>query len=315
MGTDIRIALTLFTVLSPAGAIAFIALALQILRRSKRDNTVVQLEHYLVAPLAVCMVGLIASATHLGTPANALYVIKGWGRSPLSNEVVAAAGFLFLAGSYWLYSFSAKHHVPRLVARIWLGLTCASAVWLVSMISVVYAIPTIPTWHNTLVPFGLWAVALCTGPQLAIAAFALAGATVSRGWLLTLLAVSALATVAGTVVFCLQNTALYTLHNAYGSAAALVPWYPWCIAGWAIFGLLGLAITGRGVFHLKKGRKPPASIPDSHSAAASSSNPSSNPAAPIAKLLRPALVGAILSMIAAACIRIPFYAMHITIGL
>lgn len=46
-----------------------------------------RLAHATVIPLLVSMVGLVASATHLGTPANALYVLTGVGRSPLSNEV------------------------------------------------------------------------------------------------------------------------------------------------------------------------------------------------------------------------------------
>ena len=44
------------------------------------------------------MVGLVASATHLGNPANALYVFLGVGRSPLSTEVFCAVVFLALGG-------------------------------------------------------------------------------------------------------------------------------------------------------------------------------------------------------------------------
>lgn len=54
------------------------------------------------------MVGLVASATHLGNPANALYVFVGVGRSPLSTEVFCAVVFLALAGVYWLYSFAER---------------------------------------------------------------------------------------------------------------------------------------------------------------------------------------------------------------
>jgi DMSO reductase anchor subunit len=176
------------------------------------------------------------------------------------------------------------------------------------MISVVYAIPTIPTWYNTLVPFGLWAVALCVGPQLAIAAFALAGVDISRSWLLTLLAISALAIVAGTVIFCLQNDALSTLHDAYGPVVVLVPWYPWCITGWAAFGLLGLAISGRGVHRFKM------PLSSARIGRAITESPTA-PVAPIARLMRSALVGTTLSIAAATCVRIPFYAMHITVGL
>ena len=66
------------------------------------------------------MVGLVASATHLGNPANALYVFLGVGRSPLSTEVFCAVVFLALAGLYWLYNF-VEHPKPQL-QRAWLVL-------------------------------------------------------------------------------------------------------------------------------------------------------------------------------------------------
>ena len=48
----------------------------------------------LLIPFLVTLVGLVASATHLGNPDNALYVFSRVGASPLSNEVCAAVLFL-----------------------------------------------------------------------------------------------------------------------------------------------------------------------------------------------------------------------------
>jgi anaerobic dimethyl sulfoxide reductase subunit C (anchor subunit) len=155
--------------------VAFVCLAVLVMWKGERSDGAEHLEHWLIAPLAVCMVGLVASATHLGTPGNALYVFAGWGRSPLSNEVMSALGFLVLAGLYWLASFSRKKP-PVAVCRVWLFLACVTALWLVSMISIVYAIPTIPPWNSELVPYGLWCMALSSGPLLAIATCACARA-------------------------------------------------------------------------------------------------------------------------------------------
>ena len=83
--------LAVFTALAPAGAVAFACLAAFLLvnRSQSRDWRDV-LAHLLFIPLAIAWAGFIASATHLGTPANALHAINGLGRSPLSNEVVSA---------------------------------------------------------------------------------------------------------------------------------------------------------------------------------------------------------------------------------
>ncbi|MFR1640267.1 MAG: DmsC/YnfH family molybdoenzyme membrane anchor subunit [Eggerthellaceae bacterium] len=56
-----------------------------------------------VSPFPRRVDGGPAASTHLGNPANALFVFLGVGRSPLSNEVFCAVVFLPLAGVYWLY--------------------------------------------------------------------------------------------------------------------------------------------------------------------------------------------------------------------
>lgn len=134
--------LALFTTLAPAGTIAFIALALA--RLLERDHeAAVRIDRLAALPFSVVLVGFIASATHLGTPANALHVFSGVGRSPLSNEVLAAVAFLFLAGSYWMAAF--KQHFPDSVAKPWLVLACAAGAALVACTSLAYAMDTVPT--------------------------------------------------------------------------------------------------------------------------------------------------------------------------
>ena len=90
-----EITLVLFTTIAPAGVMGYLTMALAIVL-SRDEERAAAISRYLVVPLVLAISGLIASATHLGTPANALYVITGIGRSPLSNEVVAAVAFLVM---------------------------------------------------------------------------------------------------------------------------------------------------------------------------------------------------------------------------
>ena len=97
-----EITLVLFTTLAPSGVLGFSIMA-GALAFGRFDRDVrSRINQFLCIPLMISMVGLIASATHLGNPANALYVFMGVGRSPLSTEVFCAVIFLFLAGVYWL---------------------------------------------------------------------------------------------------------------------------------------------------------------------------------------------------------------------
>ena len=101
-----EITLVLFTTLAPSGVVAFICMGLPVLGRGASVVLRQRLNVFLGLPLVVAMVGLVASATHLGNPANALYVFLGVGRSPLSTEVFCAVVFLALAGLYWPVSYT-----------------------------------------------------------------------------------------------------------------------------------------------------------------------------------------------------------------
>ncbi|MCL1796941.1 MAG: dimethyl sulfoxide reductase anchor subunit [Eggerthellaceae bacterium] len=294
MGVDIRIALTLFTVLAPAGALAYLFMALRIFIQPKRNEKTELLEHFLMVPLGVSILGLISSATHLGTPANSLYVLMGWGRSPLSNEVTVAVIFLMLTGMYWLYSFVRSKRLPWLVVRFWLISNCLAALWLVTMISVVYAIPTIPTWNSALVPLELWVLALSTGPLLAAAILSFMTPKAPRSYLLALLGISACAIVASLIVFSMKNVELNAISNAWGSAHDLVPWYPLSIVTWAVLGVFGLLFIAVSVLREQKDK---------------------SGAGFDKKTALFSFGGIALVFAGAILIRIPFYMMHLTVGL
>lgn len=120
----------------------------------------------------VSMVGLVASATHLGNPANALYVFVGVGRSPLSTEVFCAVVFLALAGVYWLYSFAERPR--RGLQRGWMGALIVASGAFVTSVAFAYAADTIVSWDTWHVPANLWLNALVGGPLLALLGLRLA---------------------------------------------------------------------------------------------------------------------------------------------
>lgn len=106
-----EITLVLFTTLAPTGAMACVIMAAVLVFSPLGESERTRVNRALCIPLIAAMVGLIASATHLGSPANALYVLLGVGRSPLSNEVFCAGLFLASCGLYWLFCFTEKQYV------------------------------------------------------------------------------------------------------------------------------------------------------------------------------------------------------------
>lgn len=156
-----EITLVLFTSIAPAGVVGFIMMAWVAFSTTDKARADAASRH-LVIPLALAITGLIASATHLGTPANALYVISGIGRSPLSNEVVAAVAFLAIGGVYWIASF--RDDMPKLVRRIWLAAASIAGVAFVTFIALAYSVSSVPTWNLPIAPLTLWLCGLSSGP-------------------------------------------------------------------------------------------------------------------------------------------------------
>jgi anaerobic dimethyl sulfoxide reductase subunit C (anchor subunit) len=206
--------------------------------------------------------------------------------------VVAALGFLLLAGLYWLLSFSTRF--PPLLAKVWLIITCVAALWFVSMISVVYAIPTIPIWDNPLVPLSLWLLAFSTGPLLGIVSLRLSRVEVSRFYPLVLLGLSAVAYACVLVVSFIQNGELTQVRDSFGFASEVIPWYHWCILAYGLLGAVGLVISA---FAMRRARR-------------AETTPESRWRCTVFNT-----TGLLLMLAGTATIRVAFYAMHITVGL
>ncbi len=235
-----EITLVLFTALAPSGAVA-IALVAGVLALARLgDQCRARMDVLLCVPLVITMVGLVASATHLGNPGNALYVLMGVGRSPLSNEVFSAVLFLGLTGVYWLYSFSLRPN--RALQRAWLAAVIVCAAAFVFFVGQAYSAETVITWNTPFGPAGIALTALLGGPLLALATLRLAGWEPAAGRFgAALVAVSALALAGGVACFVMQGAAVLGLGNHIASVEELVPCYWPLVVAFAALGAAGVA--------------------------------------------------------------------------
>lgn len=276
--------LAIFTALAPAGAVAFACVAAFLLaRRDDLSGARERLGHALFMPIAIAWIGFIASATHLGTPANALHAISGLGRSPLSNEVVAAVAFLFFSGMAWMYSYR-----ERIVPSVWSGLLVAGIVSAVMMLyhtSLAYSIATVPTWDTWLTPANLCMTALLSGPSLAALVLQISRSSAGR-WPYALIAVSAAALIVGTILLVCHMGFLETVSNNVANAASLVPEYGWFIAVHAVLSTCGLAFQLHGL-----------RLPVSRMRGIAFSS-----------------IGCAVVVMAALLVRFPFYAAYLSVG-
>lgn len=253
LGTALEeMTLVLFTTLAPSGAMACIAVAGVLLFGRMGEAERLRIDRALCIPLVVTMVGLVASATHLGSPANALYVFAGVGRSPLSNEVFAAVLFLAVCGLYWLFCFTERPYVRA--QRTWCAFIVFFGAVFVSAIAKAYDAPTVATWSTSFVPANIWLSACAGGPMLALLALRCARAVCVHRWAGKVLpATSALFLIANTACLMLQNEGLTGIWNGYGVASDLVPWYGGMIVAYALAGAASVAVVA---WPLRKGDVP-----------------------------------------------------------
>ena len=208
-GTAVHeIELVLFTTLGPSGALAFALLVARAVLLGEAPGRR-PIEKSLGVTLVVVIVGLVASATHLGTPSNALYVLTRVGASPLSNEMAALVFFLGLGATYWLYSFALRPR--REVQGVLAALSCAAAVLFVASVGLAYSADTIVTWSTPGAMGSLWLTSLVGGPVLALNVEAV-----------TLLASRSCSTGAGTVAISTWRTIMLLGASVVALLASVV---------------------------------------------------------------------------------------------
>ncbi|WP_241159516.1 DmsC/YnfH family molybdoenzyme membrane anchor subunit [Adlercreutzia sp. ZJ176] len=307
-----EITLVLFTTVGPAGAVGFVVMALSALVRdvmgrkgaasvgvnassatgmNEHAATAVvpdafsRISRYLVIPLALAITGLVASATHLGTPANALFVLAGVGRSPLSNEVVAAVVFLALGGSFWIASFYEKLR-PR-AARAWLSVSIAAALAFVGFVAAAYSVETVPTWNMAYGPATLWLGGVSSGVMVGLFGIAVSKVSFKGSFERVCVLIAATCVLAEVVVLVAENAALSGVSTTAQEASALVPWLPAVIGVFAVLNACGVALAFRAAAGGRTLRE------------------------------RTSLAGAAAACALVACfaVRFSFYAMYMTVGL
>ena len=286
-----EITLVLFPTLAPAGAMALLLMGLPILSGRASWAEVRRISTYLCLPLIVAMVGLVASATHLGSPANALYVFAAVG----SNEVLCAVVFLMLGGLYWLYSFR-RAPSPRLL-RLWIGAIDLAALAFIASVGLAYSARTIISWNLWEVPAAIAANALMGGPLVALAGYA-AGrcASLTNRRARHLIALAAIALTANVAVYGLQGVDLGNMGNAVASATDLVPAYGAAVAAFSLLGAAGIVVAWRTTRDLPTDGTPPAD-------------------AGRFRLVGRLCAAAVLSLAAIFVMRFCFYLAHLTVGL
>ncbi|MCR2034869.1 dimethyl sulfoxide reductase anchor subunit family protein [Adlercreutzia mucosicola] len=286
MPTGFHIQLLLFTALSPAGAVAFILVAMRILSAPRDAPWLFRLQRSLLIPIALCMLGLVIAATHLGTPRNALYVLLGVGRSPLSNEMAAILAFLSLAWLFWLSL--ATRRLPLNVGKAWLSITCVAACVMIYAVSVAYSIPTVPVWNLPISPALCWFSALVLGAPLALLTLNVARAPLPRPAARAIVGIQILGAMAELGAMALLHRSLAPVSSALVNADALVPHFWWFVSAFAILSGLSIALALR----------------------AQAPRISEQP-----RTARRRLAAATaLAAGAVVCVRVPFYVLSLTVG-
>ena len=236
-----EITLALFTSLAPASALAFVFMELPLLGGALEPHRRTRLNKALSLPLVLCMAGLIASATHLGNPANALYVARGIGRSPLSNEVSAAVVFLACAAVVWLLGFSLKDRGGLQRTLMLLAIPLAAA--FIGMSALSYSVETIAAWNTPYTPASIAVGAFVLSPAIASVGFAAAGGdrlAAKSG--VPLVAVSAAAAIVLFAVYALQGVSLEHLGNFMYAAVDVVPHYGLMLAVYGALSTAGVVV-------------------------------------------------------------------------
>lgn len=297
-----EITLVLFTTLAPSGALAFLLMGLPVLSGAASSDERARINKFLSIPLVVSMIGLVASATHLGSPANALYVFSAVGSSPLSNEVFFAVIFLMLAGLYWLYSFSQQPN-ERLM-RLWILCIDIAALAFIVAVGFAYSSRTVPSWNLWQVPLGIAANALLGGPLLVLASYAVGNcASLNRARGRAMIALAAIAFLANLLIYGSQMAVSLPMENSLTSVAELVPAYELALAAFAVLAAAAIALAALAVRKL-----PGRSLPASESTE-TSAEPQSQ------RLLAQLLPAALLCLAAIFIMRFCFYMSHLTVGL
>ena len=165
-------------------------------------------------------IGFIASVMHLGSPLRAFNSLNRIGASGLSNEIAAGSIFFAVGGLWWLVAVIGK--MPQALGKLWLLVSMALGIIFVWMMTCVYQIDTVPTWHNGYTTLAFFLTVLLSGPILAATILRAARVTFNTTPF-AIISILALIACAGLIV--LQGLSLASIHSSVQQASALVPDY------------------------------------------------------------------------------------------
>lgn len=237
-----EVTLVCFTTLGPSSVLAFLLMLAVWARPDAGCDERALVRKLLWVPLALCMLSLIASATHLGSAENALYVLTHVGSSPLSNEVLASVAFLALAALFWILGFTTDEHLA--LARVHAVLTALAGLVAIAAISYAYNVATIVTWSQPCVPASIAASAGVAGPLIALAALRPGRPEPhSTRYTRALAVLFTLASCVWLALCAVYGAQLATLGNSLYAATDLVPMYWPCWAMAAVLLLTAFALA------------------------------------------------------------------------
>ena len=241
-----EVTLVLFTTLAPSGAVAY-AIMGAAGAMGAWPTSGKRVSRALLIPFLVTLVGLVASATHLGNPDNAFVRVLPRGAQALCRtRCFAAVLFLSASGLHWLYQF-AEHARPRVLNALMGAAILASFAFVPRWRSPMPA-ATVVTWDTPFVPVALCLNALVGGPVLAVAGLRLAQwepLEGKAGWALLALSLAALVVNAG--VYVAQGASVLPLRNYLVSAEQLVPTYGAMVIAFCVLAAAGLAVDAAGL--------------------------------------------------------------------
>ena len=291
MSSAFHLQLLLFTVLGPSGAVGFVIASLFAIFAPKKASWAFRLQRCLLIPIAVCMVGLVIAATHLGTPRNALYVLLGAGRSPLSNEMVATLLFLALAWLFWL--MLATRRMPTTLAKGWLVVASVAGLAMVAETALAYSIETIPAWNSPVAPWMFLFGSVVLGCAVALGTLRTARVEIPRWSWWTVVALQGAGVLGGAVAMVMFRNDLEGVSSALVDLWSLVPNYELFVGAFSLLGFAAVASAALGLITIAHQGQEALSLPP-------------------AKWL---VASAAFAAFAVVAMRIPFYLLYMTVGL
>jgi Tat-targeted selenate reductase subunit YnfH len=212
--------LVLFTVLGQCvvGGVIVMGMAwMSVSNNSELQNKIVRSMFFLWVIMGVAFV---ASIMHLGSPLRAFNSLNRVGHSALSNEIASGSVFFAVGGFWWLVAVLKK--MPAALGKLWLVVSMLLGLVFVWMMTRVYQIDTVPTWHTGYTTLSFFMTVVLGGPLLGAVLLRLVNYPLA-GTKLAALSVLALLVTVGVIV--LQGFSLSGISSSIQQASALLPDY------------------------------------------------------------------------------------------